>query len=156
MAGPTEEDALKDSREGTRKTNSCDSRGGTETPVSHPSFGRRLNLWAPFSLTDVAEKGDEGSGSLCPKGSSALDKQTQSPFLQGQGTRGTVKTCRHRVSARPAPVGVCHGLPGGRATRARDPRRSALCTLLEGAPSTLLRGMSTPGWSAMPAWAAWS
>lgn len=100
MAGSTEEDALKDSREGTRKTNSCDSRGGTETPVSHPSFGRRLNLWAPFSLTDVAEKGDEGSGSLCPKGSSALGKQTQSPFLQGQGTRGTVKTCRHRVSAR--------------------------------------------------------
>lgn len=35
-----------------------------------------------FSLTDVAKKGDEGSGSLCPRGSSALDKQTQSPFLQ--------------------------------------------------------------------------
>lgn len=140
MAGPTEEDAPRDSREGTRKkTNSCASRGGTETPVSHPSFGRQgAQSAGTFSLTDVAEKGDEGSGSLCPRGSSALDKQTQSPFLQGQGTRGTVKTSFSNPAPADAPFPRARrpmasvarrGLPGGRAGNwtAGSAARSALC-----------------------------
>lgn len=112
-----------------------------------------------FSLTDVAEKGDEGSGSLCPRGSSALDKQTQGPFLQGQGTRGTVTTpCSRRpVSTRPAPARWRLQLgatsrAGGRATGARDRRSGQPWPRPrgEGAPFTLLRESSTPGWSASP------
>lgn len=68
-----------------------------------------------FSLTDVSEKGDEGSGSLCPRGSSSLRKtKPQSPFLQSQETRGTVKPS----FSNPAPADA-------RFPRARRPLASA-------------------------------
>lgn len=73
---------------------------------------------------------------MCPRGSSALDKQTQSPFLQGQGTRGTVKTSFSNLAPPDAPFPRARrpmasvarrGLPGGRATEMRDPRRGQPC-----------------------------
>lgn len=100
-----------------------------------------------FSLTDVAEKGDEGSGSLCPRGSSALDKQTQSPFLQGQdrenlqipGFRAT--GARWRLSWPPAQLergthGGQHCVPSSRESR---PLCSVGCQPQAGVPA------STPG-----------
>lgn len=114
-----------------------------------------------FSLTDVAEKGDEGSGSLCPRGSSVLDKQTPSPFLQGQGTRGTVKTSFSKPTPadaqfprgrRPLASAARRVLLGRRVERGigslvspvRSPRK------VEEAWSTLLCGLSTAGGNARP------
>lgn len=135
MAGPREEDAPRDSRENTREKRIRRFQGRNRD-LGFPSQLRQdAKSVSIFSLTDVAEKGDgEGSGSLCPRGSSSR-KTNPKPLPSGSGNSRDRETlllqsgaCRRPVSARPAPVVVCSPARSpGPVIRARDRRRGQPC-----------------------------